>query len=112
MALTLCGYKRAQSIYKVLPPAELDDIEREALELRKQRTAGRRAKVYDAMYQSAISGDVKAMKEYLDRMEGPVTNKTEVSGPGGGPITMTDAEKAAKLAAILEAARVRKEKNG
>ena len=107
MAVTVCGYKKGQSIYRVFSPAELDEIEREALELRKQRTAGRRAMVYDAMYQSAIGGDVQAMKAYLDRTEGPVVKKIEASGPDGGPIEMTDTERAAKLAAILESARRR-----
>jgi len=111
LALRVCRYKNPQTIYGLFSPAELDKLEKEAFELRNQRTAGRRAMVYDAMYKSAIGGDVQAMKAYLDRTEGPVVKKIEASGPNGGPIEMTDTVKAAKLAAILEAARVRMEKN-
>lgn len=107
IALNVCNYKQAHAIYRIFTPTELDELEREALEIRKKRSAGRRAKVYDAMYNSALGGDVQAQKAYLDRMEGPITNKTEVSGPDGGPIEMTDTERAARLAAILEAARRR-----
>jgi len=41
-----------------------------------------------ALVAKAMKGDVPAIKEVLDRMEGKATQKLEVSGTDGGPLAM------------------------
>ena len=82
LSTQVLGYKQAHTIYKWFTSEELTDIEGEALEERKRRSAGKRAVVYDAMFLKAKDGDVSAMKEYLDRMEGKVVNKNETNIAG------------------------------
>ena len=38
----------------------------------------------------ALDGDMPAVKELYDRVDGKVTDKTELSGPNGGPIETKD----------------------
>ena len=47
------------------------------------------AEVIEALVSKAKSGDVPALKEVLDRTEGKVADKQEVSGADGGPIEIT-----------------------
>ena len=79
LGVTVCGYKDQRSLYKHFSPEELTAIENESLEERKRRSAGKRAVVYDAMFLKAKEGDVTAMKEYLDRTEGKVSNKVDAN---------------------------------
>ncbi len=88
LGVTVCGYKDQRSLYKHFSPEELTEIETEALEERKRRSAGKRAIVYDALYKRALEGDVSAMKEYLDRTEGKVVTKNENKNENTGNITV------------------------
>lgn len=50
----------------------------------------------------ALEGDMPAVKELYDRVDGKVTDKTEISGPDGGPIeTKSDLEIARAIAFAL-----------
>ena len=63
--------KARQNIYRLVGDgAELDAIEREAYEIRKQRLAKQSAIVDDALYQEAIKGNVKAIKLWKQIREG------------------------------------------
>ena len=73
------GYKNPNQLNAMFTAAEIQEIEDEALVLRKKRSARQRGNVLDAMYQKAVRGDVSAMKEYLDRTEGKVTDKLDVN---------------------------------
>ena len=79
-AVAVLGYKQPVSMYKKLSPAELDEIEAEAFEIRKKRCAKQRSHVYAKLYQEAQNGNVAAAKEFLDRVEGKVTDKLRHSG--------------------------------
>jgi len=103
----VCGIQR-RGLYRHFTPDEFTDIEAEAFEIRKRRMTRSRLRVYDAMEQAAIGyehdavhvsqhqGDViltNIVKKYapnpaaasvlLDRLEGKVPNRTEVTGKGG-----------------------------
>jgi hypothetical protein len=53
----------------------------------------------------ALEGDMPAVKELYDRVDGKVTDKTELSGPDGAAIkieNVSDLDVARRLAFILE----------
>ncbi|WP_419176463.1 hypothetical protein [Desulfosediminicola sp.] len=79
IATLICGYKEAPPLYRLFTKKELGEIEDEALAQRKQRCCGQRAMVYQALYEKAVTGNVQAAKEWLDRVEGKVVNKVESS---------------------------------
>ena len=107
MSVLVLGYKKHNSIYNLFSPVELDDIELEALELRKKRTVRQRANVLEALYQRALGykhpetklnvvggelvhteltkvypPDRAAAQEFLDRTEGKVADKTDLNVNG------------------------------
>ena len=60
--------------------------------------------IADKLCQLAIDGDMVAIKEIGDRLDGKPKTQAELSGPNGGPIQMEETgQGAAKLAAILDA---------
>lgn len=69
---------RRQTFHKHFTTREIRDIEYEALELRKQNSAKNLSEVYSALAEEAKAGDVKAIKEYLDRIEGKVIDKKNI----------------------------------
>ena len=71
-----------QVFYAHFSPVDLDAIEAEAFEIRKARTTRQRVVVYEALYNQAVKGNVKAIKEFLDRVEGKVIDKKEVTLEG------------------------------
>lgn len=79
LSVTVLGYKHNRTIYRSLTPEELTEIELQAFEERKKKSVRRRSKVYDAIYQEAICGNVQAAKEFLDRTEGKVKDKNDAS---------------------------------
>ena len=89
LGVTVCGYKDQRTLYKHFSPEELTEIENEALEERKRRSAGKRAVIYDAMFLKAKDGDVAAMKEFLDRTEGKIPNKNENKTNHSGELGLT-----------------------
>ena len=64
----------------------------------------------------ATSRNPQLQRAFFEYAFGKVPDKTELSGPDGGPITTgddyTDAERAARIAAILETAKKRNESSG
>jgi len=91
MAVEVLGYSRTNSLYRLISPKELGELEREALEERKRRSAKNRATLYDVLYEVGKAGDVSAIKEYLNRTEGPVETraKMELTGKEGGPVEVS-----------------------
>lgn len=79
---TILKYKNPTQIYRYFTPEELTQIEAEAMENRKARTARQRAKLYDKLYELGDDGNVTAIKEYLDRTEGKVKEKIETTVDG------------------------------
>ena len=74
LAIAVLKYKRPHSLYKMFTPDELTRIENEALVERKKRVAPQRSTVYDTLYNKCTErGDISACKEWLDRVEGKVT---------------------------------------
>jgi len=106
MSVKILGYKNRQSVYTLFRPEELTEIEHRALEERKRRSSRVRAQMYKALHELGLSGNVQAIKELLDRLEGKVTEKHEHSGRDGGPI-LTDTERSHRILALVDAARKR-----
>ena len=77
ISVTVLGYKQVRTIYKQFSPIELSEIEAQAFEERKRRSVRRRSKIYEALYNEAVDGNVQAAKEYLDRTEGKVLDRKE-----------------------------------
>jgi len=71
------------TFYKHFTPDEISEIEYDAVELRKKASSPQRARLYKALYKEAKTGNVKAIKEFLDRVEGKVKEKVELTGEGG-----------------------------
>lgn len=79
----VCGVKK-DTLRKHFTLDEYAEIENTGLELRKRNAAKVRAQIYDKMKEIAIlDGNTIAMKEFLDRTEGKVTDKREVTGKDG-----------------------------
>jgi hypothetical protein len=83
--LNILGIKRT-TLYKHFSPAELQEIENEGLELRKKNTARLRAEVFQSLLAKAKSGNVPAIKEFLNRTEGKVKEIREHTGRNGEPL--------------------------
>ena len=75
----LCNFS-IQRMYQVFPPAELQDIENEAYEIRKKNSTKQRSEVLKAMLAEAKSGNVSAANLFLERTEGKVADKLQMSG--------------------------------
>ena len=86
LSITVLGYKQNRTIYRTFTPDELTEIEFQAFEERKRKSVRRRSKVYDAMYNEAIGGNVQAAKEFLDRTEGKVKEKADMTEQPAQPV--------------------------
>lgn len=100
-----------QSMYKHFTVKELSDIEAEAVEIRKASCSRQRARVLEALYSRAmgcshketrvnvIDGKIEetvitrhyppdraAAQEFLDRTEGKVIDRKEITGGDGAPL--------------------------
>lgn len=73
---------RRQTFYKHFSPAELRDIETEAMAARKGNSARILVAVYSTLEKMAMGGDIRAIREYLNRIEGRVTERKEVNMSG------------------------------
>lgn len=51
-----------------------------------QRDPDALRKLADKLFDMALEGDLQAMKEIGDRLEGKPVQATEISGPEGGPV--------------------------
>jgi len=76
----ILGFNSDNHIYTLFTPEELTEIEGEAFELLQAQSHKKRKNVYDKLYEKATkgTGDVKAIELLLNRLEGMLTNKTEV----------------------------------
>lgn len=81
----ILGYKNPTQIYRTLSPEDISEIESEAVEIIKKQSARQRKILYSSLFKEGRTGNVKAIKEYLDRTEGKVTesHKHEIV-PGKG----------------------------
>lgn len=86
----ILGVKEA-TLWAIFTGAELDEIENEALEIRKVNAARPRQEAYKALIGQFDKGNVPAIKEFLERTEGKVIERRELFGKGGGPIEIVSA---------------------
>lgn len=56
-----------------------------------QRDGDALRKLADKLFDMALEGDLQAMKEIGDRLEGKPVQATEISGPEGGPVEVQNA---------------------
>lgn len=96
----ILGVKEA-TLWRIFTGAELDEIENEALEIRKINAARPRQEAYKALIAQFNKGNVPAIKEFLERTEGKVVDKHEHTGKDGSPLLPTlSTEELAQLRAI------------
>lgn len=107
--IKIIGVSHTKTLYSHFKSEDLTEIEHEAMEIRKKRCSRQRSIVLEALYNKAkgytkkIKKPVKnedgswgereiektfepchkSAKEFLDRTEGKVLDKKEISGPGG-----------------------------
>lgn len=79
----ILGYKCDNQIYKTISPEELTEIENEALDIIKSKSSRERKILYESLYRLGKDGSVQAIKEYLDRTEGKVLDRKEITGKDG-----------------------------
>lgn len=102
---------RKQVLYRHFTTIELSEIEAEAVEIRKASCSRQRARVLEALYSKAVGcshqetkvsvvegsivettitkvypPDKAAAQEFLDRTEGKVIEKKEITGGDGAPL--------------------------
>ena len=70
LATEVLKYRQGAGMYRLFSPSELSEIEREALDLRRQRYAADLARVDRGLLDRAISGDPAAAKLCFQRYEG------------------------------------------
>lgn len=86
IALDVLGYTQKTSYYKLFETSEMADMEEKGLALRKENSKRERSIVYDSLLKEAKKGNVQACKEYLDRTEGKVIDKKEITGRDGNAL--------------------------
>ena len=69
MSIDVLGFKQQHKIYQYFTLAELTDIEREGLDLRRSKYLKHSADIDVAMVEKAKSGDVAGMKLFYQRVE-------------------------------------------
>lgn len=115
------------AVYHHFSPAELTEIENEALEMRKKRTARQRANVLNALYERAVGythyetktymhdgkivtsktvkhypPDKQAAQEFLDRVEGKVPDKIDFNNINDSGMTHDERAKLARKRMLEE----------
>ena len=115
------------SVYNHFSPDELTEIENEALELRKKRTARQRGNILNALYERAIGythpevkinvyegevittrvlkhypPDKQAAQEFFDRTEGKVPDRVDVFQGGDSNLTHDERAKLARKRMLEE----------
>jgi len=87
LATQVLGYKNEKSLHRLFSSAELHEIEREALEIRRTRYSPMISKIDRAVVISAITGDMSAAKLAYQRFEGWSEKiKKELTGANGAPL--------------------------
>lgn len=77
IAKKVCGFTGTQGLYFHFTGAELDEIYREALEIRRTRYAKELMQVDRGLVKKAVSGDAQAAKLVFQRYEGWVEKKEQ-----------------------------------
>jgi hypothetical protein len=70
LALKVCGFKDKHYLYRVFTPAELAQLEREGLEIRRSKYARFMAFMDHVLLRQANKGDVAAIKLAYQKFEG------------------------------------------
>jgi len=70
MAKKVLNFSKSVTLYRSFSPAELSEIEREALKIRRTKYSAEIAKVDKAILRRAQSGDVQAAKLCFQKFEG------------------------------------------
>lgn len=78
-SIQILDYKRNNAMYQHLSPQEISAIEAEALEIIKAQSCLQRKVLYAVLYQERKKGNVQAIKEFLDRTEGKISDKHQHS---------------------------------
>ena len=65
------------TFYAHFTPLEITEIENEAAIERRKKYARERSNIIDTLYKEGKAGNVQAIKEFLDRVEGKVVEKSE-----------------------------------
>ena len=86
MATEILNFSDQSYLYKIFSSQELTDIEEKGMEERKKRSSPQRAQVYNALLKAAKNGNTQAIKEFLDRTEGKVKEKMELTGKDGADL--------------------------
>lgn len=69
-AVSVLGYKNSSSMYRIFSVEDLNNIEAEALQMRRQKMAATSAKIDNSVVLAAQAGDMTAAKLYYQRIEG------------------------------------------
>jgi hypothetical protein len=65
----------------------------------------------DALVEKALKGDVTALKEIGDRLDGKAVQGVELGGPGGGPMQVEERMSATRAALLILATMREAEEN-
>lgn len=70
IAKKICGYSDHRQLYKVFTVSELDQLEKEGMEIRRRRSTRIVARVDQAIIKQAMQGDVRAARLVFAKLEG------------------------------------------
>lgn len=90
LSTQVLGYRHPNHLNNMFTAAELHEIEREALDLRRQKYAPHLSRIDRAILDQAAKGDPAAARLAYKRFENwTETIRTEQTGKDGGPIEQT-----------------------
>lgn len=75
LAVTVLGYAHVQALYNHFSVQEMHEMYREGLEARKKNAAYGLGIAYNALLKASKDGNVQAIKEYIERLEGKVPDQ-------------------------------------
>jgi len=102
LAIAVLGYKHSQSIWTVFTGAELDEIQREALDNRRKRYASMLARADMGILKAAAAGNPAAAKLAYQKFEG-WTEKSQIRLEGELNLnSLSDEEIEKRFAAMCE----------
>jgi hypothetical protein len=91
MSREVLGFKSGSQIYQHFKGYELDEIEAEALDIRRKRYSRHSAAADIALIERAKSGDPQALKLFYQRLEGwNPASKVESTVKVDGQLTLAD----------------------
>lgn len=87
LAIEVLGFKNRESLYNTFLASELNEIEKEALEVRRTKYAPALANADLALIKEAVDGNVQAIKLMYQKIEG-WSEKQILAGPNDGPLVI------------------------